>query len=176
MAVDYAKEREQFDRPIGAYQAVSHRLAEMLWDVEEARSLDLLRRPGRADAAAGVAAARRLDGEGPRLRRGASVTHSAIQTFGGIGFTWEHDIHFLLKRAQVSAQLLGTRASTASASPPLQDWASGRPTLLGGLATKSRCRRVDLPPRNAPEPAASPEPLRGWVGLPSPGVEGRGDV
>ena len=39
MAVDYAKEREQFGRPIGAYQAVSHRLAEMLWDVEEARSL-----------------------------------------------------------------------------------------------------------------------------------------
>ena len=39
MAVDYAKEREQFGRPIGAYQAVSHRLADMLWDVEEARSL-----------------------------------------------------------------------------------------------------------------------------------------
>ena len=37
-----------------------------------------------------------------------SVTHNAIQTFGGIGFTWEHDIHFLLKRARVSAQLLGT--------------------------------------------------------------------
>ena len=39
MAVEYAKEREQFGRPIGAYQAVSHRCAEMLWDVEEARSL-----------------------------------------------------------------------------------------------------------------------------------------
>ena len=39
MAIEYAKEREQFGRPIGAYQAVSHRLAEMLWDVEEARSL-----------------------------------------------------------------------------------------------------------------------------------------
>ena len=36
------------------------------------------------------------------------VTHDAIQTFGGIGFTWEHDIHFFLKRARVSAQLLGT--------------------------------------------------------------------
>ena len=43
MAVDYAKEREQFGRPIGAYQAVSHRLAGMLWEVEEARSLHLLR-------------------------------------------------------------------------------------------------------------------------------------
>ena len=39
MAVEYAKERQQFGRPIGAYQAVSHRLAEMLWEVEEARSL-----------------------------------------------------------------------------------------------------------------------------------------
>ena len=36
------------------------------------------------------------------------MTHNAIQTFGGIGFTWEHDIHFLLKRARVSAELLGT--------------------------------------------------------------------
>jgi alkylation response protein AidB-like acyl-CoA dehydrogenase len=37
-----------------------------------------------------------------------AVTHNAIQTLGGIGFTWEHDIHFFLKRARVSAQLLGT--------------------------------------------------------------------
>ena len=40
--------------------------------------------------------------------RPTSVTHNAIQTLGGIGFTWEHDIHFFLKRARVSAQLLGT--------------------------------------------------------------------
>jgi alkylation response protein AidB-like acyl-CoA dehydrogenase len=37
-----------------------------------------------------------------------SATHNAIQTLGGIGFTWEHDVHFLLKRARVSSQLLGT--------------------------------------------------------------------
>ena len=68
MAVDYAKERQQFDRPIGAYQAVSHRLAEMLWDVEEARSLTYYA-AWCADARAGVAAAGGLDGEGARLRQ-----------------------------------------------------------------------------------------------------------
>ncbi len=107
MAVDYAKERQQFGRPIGAYQAVSHRLAEMLWDVEEARSLVYYAawcagaQPESLPLAASMAKARASDSAN-------SVTHNAIQTFGGIGFTWEHDVHFLLKRARVSAQLLGT--------------------------------------------------------------------
>jgi alkylation response protein AidB-like acyl-CoA dehydrogenase len=107
MAVAYAKEREQFDRPIGAYQAVSHRLAEMLWDVEESRSLVYYAgwtadaQPESLPLAASMAKARASDAA-------TSVTHNAIQTFGGIGFTWEHEIHFFLKRARVSAQLLGT--------------------------------------------------------------------
>jgi alkylation response protein AidB-like acyl-CoA dehydrogenase len=107
MAVAYAKEREQFGRPIGAYQAVSHRLADMLWDVEEARSLTYYAawcadaQPDSLPLAASMAKARAADAAN-------SVTHSAIQTLGGIGFTWEHDIHFFLKRARVSSQLLGT--------------------------------------------------------------------
>ena len=107
MAVDYAKEREQFGRPIGAYQAVSHRLADMLWEVEEARSLTYYAAwcadadPDALPLAAPMAKARASDAANV-------VTHNAIQTFGGIGFTWEHDIHFFLKRARVSAQLLGT--------------------------------------------------------------------
>jgi alkylation response protein AidB-like acyl-CoA dehydrogenase len=107
MAVEYAKEREQFDRPIGAYQAVSHRLAEMLWDVEEARSLTLYAawvadaEPESLALASSMAKARASDAAN-------SVTHNAIQTFGGIGFTWEHDIHFFLKRARVASRLLGT--------------------------------------------------------------------
>jgi alkylation response protein AidB-like acyl-CoA dehydrogenase len=106
-AVDYAKEREQFGRPIGAYQAVSHRLADMLWEVEEARSLTYYAAwcadadPDALPLAAHMAKARASDAANV-------VTHNAIQTFGGIGFTWEHDIHFFLKRARVSAQLLGT--------------------------------------------------------------------
>jgi alkylation response protein AidB-like acyl-CoA dehydrogenase len=107
MAVEYAKEREQFERPIGAYQAVSHRLADMLWAVEEARSLTYYAgwvadaEPESLPLAASMAKARASDAAG-------SVAHDAIQTFGGIGFTWEHDVHFLLKRAKVSGQLLGT--------------------------------------------------------------------
>ena len=107
MAVDYAKERQQFGRPIGAYQAVSHRLAEMLWDVEEARSLVYYAawvadaEPESLPLAASMAKARATDSAN-------AVTHAAIQTFGGIGFTWEHDVHFLLKRARVSAELLGS--------------------------------------------------------------------
>jgi alkylation response protein AidB-like acyl-CoA dehydrogenase len=107
MATEYAKEREQFGRPIGAYQAVSHRLADMLWAVEEARSLLYYAawcadaQPDSLPLAASMAKARASDAAN-------AVTHNAIQTLGGIGFTWEHDIHFFLKRARVGAQLLGT--------------------------------------------------------------------
>jgi alkylation response protein AidB-like acyl-CoA dehydrogenase len=107
IGVDYAKEREQFGRPIGAYQAVSHRLADMLWAVEEARSLTLYAAwagdadPDALPLAASMAKARASDAA-------CSVTHDAIQTLGGIGFTWEHDIHFFLKRARVSYALMGT--------------------------------------------------------------------
>src|SRR5215211_274279 len=107
MATSYAKEREQFGRPIGAYQAVSHRLADMLWAVEEARSLTYYAAwtadadPDALPLASHMAKARASDAA-------ASVAHDAIQTLGGIGFTWEHDVHFLLKRAKVSGQMLGT--------------------------------------------------------------------
>ena len=107
MAVDYAKEREQFGRAIGAYQAVSHRCAQMLYDTEEARSLTYYAawcadaEPESLPLAASMAKARASDAA-------ASVTHSALQVFGGIGFTWEHDLHFLLKRAKVGGQMLGT--------------------------------------------------------------------
>ncbi len=107
ISVEYAKERQQFGRAIGSYQAVSHRLAEMLWEVEEARSLTYSAAwAGDADPdllpmAAHMAKARASDAA-------TSVTHNAIQTLGGIGFTWEHDIHFFLKRARAGAQLLGS--------------------------------------------------------------------
>jgi alkylation response protein AidB-like acyl-CoA dehydrogenase len=107
MAVVYAKEREQFGRPIGSYQAVSHRCANMLYDVEEARSLTYYAawcadaEPESLMLAAHMAKARASD-------TATSVTNAALQVFGGIGFTWEHDLHFLLKRAEVMSQLLGT--------------------------------------------------------------------
>ena len=107
MAVDYAKEREQFGRPIGAYQAVSHRCAQMLYDTEEARSLTYYAawcadaEPASLPLAAHMAKARASDAA-------SSVTNAALQVFGGIGFTWEHDLHFLLKRAKVGGELLGS--------------------------------------------------------------------
>ena len=106
MAIDYAKERQQFDRPIGAYQAVSHRCAQMLYDVEEARSLTYYAawcaddEPDSLPLASSMAKARASDAAW-------RVTNDALQVLGGIGFTWEHDLHFLLKRAKVDGELLG---------------------------------------------------------------------
>jgi alkylation response protein AidB-like acyl-CoA dehydrogenase len=107
MAVDYAREREQFGRPIGSYQAVSHRCARMLYDTEEARSLTYYAawcadaEPESLPLAAHMAKARASDAAW-------AVTSSALQVFGGIGFTWEHDLQFWLKRARVDGQLLGS--------------------------------------------------------------------
>jgi alkylation response protein AidB-like acyl-CoA dehydrogenase len=107
MAVAYAKERHQFDRPIGAYQAVSHACAQMLYDVEEARSLTYYAawaadaEPESLPLAAAMAKARAGDAAW-------SVVKASIQVHGGIGFTWEHDLHFLLKRARADGQLFGT--------------------------------------------------------------------
>ncbi len=106
MTVAYVKERRQFGVPVGAYQAVSHRCAQMLLDTESARSTAYFaawaadadpERLGEAAALAGAAAA-----GGVR-----DVTGSAIQAHGGIGFTWEADVHWLYKRAQLDAALLG---------------------------------------------------------------------
>jgi alkylation response protein AidB-like acyl-CoA dehydrogenase len=106
MAVEYAKDRKQFDRPIGSYQAISHRCAQMMLEVEGARSLvywaawALDNEPETAPRAASMAKAYASDA-------GFRVAASAIQVHGGIGFTWEHDLHFFLKRAKANAHAFG---------------------------------------------------------------------
>ena len=106
MTVAYAKDRKQFDRPIGSYQAVSHRCAQMLLEVEGARSLSywagwaLDHEPSTAPRAASMAKAYAGDA-------GFRVAASALQVHGGIGFTWEHDLHFFLKRAKANAHAFG---------------------------------------------------------------------
>ena len=106
MAVEYAKDRKQFDRPIGSYQAVSHRCAQMLLEVEGARSLcywaawALDNDPETGRRAASMAKAYASDA-------GFRVPASAIQVHGGIGFTWEHDLHFFLKRGKANAHAFG---------------------------------------------------------------------
>ena len=106
-AVAYAKDRKQFDRPIGAYQAVSHRCAQMMLEVESARSAVYYagwaadNDPEAASLAASMAKAYAADA-------GWRVTASSLQVHGGIGFTWEHDLHFFLKRARTDGHLLGS--------------------------------------------------------------------
>jgi alkylation response protein AidB-like acyl-CoA dehydrogenase len=106
MTLAYVKDRRQFDTPVGAYQAVSHKCAQMLKDTEGARSATYFAawaadaEPERLPEASSLAKAAASDG-------GRDVTASAIQAHGGIGFTWEADVHWLYKRAQVDAALLG---------------------------------------------------------------------
>ncbi|HEX4804480.1 MAG TPA: acyl-CoA dehydrogenase family protein [Conexibacter sp.] len=106
MTLSYVKERRQFGVPVGAFQAVQNRCAQMLLDTESARSTALFAAwaadaaPERLPEAAALAAVAAADG-------GRSVTASAIQAHGGIGFTWEADVHWLYKRAQLDAALLG---------------------------------------------------------------------
>jgi alkylation response protein AidB-like acyl-CoA dehydrogenase len=106
MTVAYVKERKQFGVPVGAYQAVSHRCAQMLLETEKARATAAFAAwtadadPERLPEAAAMAKAAASDA-------GREVTASAIQAHGGIGFTWEADVHWLFKRAQLDAALLG---------------------------------------------------------------------
>jgi alkylation response protein AidB-like acyl-CoA dehydrogenase len=106
LAVEYAKDRVQFGRPIGSFQAVKHRCADMLVDVEGMRSTVYWAAwcIGVGDAEASVAASTAKIWCGDASKR---VMASALQVHGGIGFTWEHDLHFFLKRAQLDQLSFG---------------------------------------------------------------------
>ena len=110
LAVSHARQRVQFGRPIGSFQAIKHKCADMLVALEGARvALDgaLL-----ATADSGVAAL--VAG----LQCSAAYTHitaEAIQVLGGIGFTWEHPAHLYFRRARSSAVLFGTEAQHRAA-------------------------------------------------------------
>ena len=97
-AIEYASSREQFGKKIGVYQAVSHPLADAYTRVELSRSLALWAAwcvaTGDAQAAIAAAAAKSYAGESA-----VWVCETAIQSLGGIGFTWEHRLHRLYKRA-----------------------------------------------------------------------------
>jgi hypothetical protein len=109
MTLAYAKERVQFDVPIGSFQAVQHKLADMALDLERATSAvqyaamthdaadaDRHRATHVAKAAAGAAATR--------------AAKDGIQIHGGIGYTWEHDLHLFIRHAYGGEHWLGTRA------------------------------------------------------------------
>lgn len=109
LAVEYAKQRIAFDRPIGSFQAVQHKLVDLRGRVEVARALYqgaatlAPDQPEERDLAVAMAAFAALDG----LRK---VPEGALQIFGGIGTTWEHDIHFFVRRAATLCGLLGERS------------------------------------------------------------------
>jgi alkylation response protein AidB-like acyl-CoA dehydrogenase len=104
--VAYAKEREQYGRPIGSFQALKHRMVNMYMAVERASSLCWY-------------AALTIAEDDPRRREAAALAKAAVgecqtllvtdglQLHGGIGFTWEHDLHFFLKRAKAGDGLFG---------------------------------------------------------------------
>ena len=105
ITTDYAKQRVQFGRVIGSFQAIKHKLADMMMAVESARSalyyaVRLLDVPDEMEEAAAVAGACCSEAF-------LQCAGDAIQIHGGIGFTWEHDAHLYFKRARASAALLG---------------------------------------------------------------------
>lgn len=108
LTVAYAKERLQFGRPIGSFQAVKHRCADMLVAVEQARTAALhaawaVDDPRVDDADLAVSIAQATCSE-----TAYRVAADAVQLHGGIGFTWEHVAHLYYKRAVADAALLGS--------------------------------------------------------------------
>jgi alkylation response protein AidB-like acyl-CoA dehydrogenase len=100
LTVDYTKDRVQFGRPIGSFQALKHRMADLYVAVQSAHAVvnDALAEPSPTSAAlARVAASEAF----------SKVAAEAVQMHGGIAITWEHDIQLYFKRAHGSAQLLG---------------------------------------------------------------------
>ena len=110
MTLQYAKDREQFGKPIGSFQALKHRLADAYLAVERASALAYFAALTIAEdddrRAMATAMAKAAAGECQRL-----VVKDGLQIHGGIGYTWEHDLHFLLKRAKAGDLIFGTAAT-----------------------------------------------------------------
>jgi alkylation response protein AidB-like acyl-CoA dehydrogenase len=109
MSVDYAKLRYQFGRPIGSFQAIKHKCADMLLEVESARSAAYYAAWAAADVGSDLPLAASL---AQACCSEAYVLAAAenIQIHGGIGFTWEHDAHLYYRRAKSAEAMLGTPA------------------------------------------------------------------
>jgi alkylation response protein AidB-like acyl-CoA dehydrogenase len=113
LVLDYVKDRKQFGVPIGSFQAVKHKMSNMFLALERARSLCYFAvaaidedTPARATA---VSMAKAASDDCQRL-----VCRDSFQSFGGIGFTWEHDGHLFIKRAETSGTLLGDSVAIAA--------------------------------------------------------------
>lgn len=107
LAVEYAKTRMQFGRHIGSFQAVKHRLADMLVDLEHARSTAYHAVWALAEESPGSALAVSI-AQATCSAAFSRIAADTIQVHGGIGFTWEHQAHLYFKRAATDAVLLGS--------------------------------------------------------------------
>jgi alkylation response protein AidB-like acyl-CoA dehydrogenase len=109
IALDYAKNREQFGVPIGSFQAIKHKFADMYVALERARAtayfaaVTVAEDDERRTVATSMAKA--AAGDAQRL-----IAQEGIQIMGGIGYTWEHDMHLYVKRAKSGDALFGTAA------------------------------------------------------------------
>jgi alkylation response protein AidB-like acyl-CoA dehydrogenase len=114
MTLQYAKDREQFGVPIGSFQAVKHKLADMYVALQRARAcayfavLTVAEDDQRRSVA--TATAKAAAGDAQRL-----IAQEGIQIHGGIGYTWEHDLHLYVKRAKAGDTMLGTAAAHRAA-------------------------------------------------------------
>ncbi|MEV5707222.1 acyl-CoA dehydrogenase family protein [Actinoallomurus sp. NPDC052274] len=122
MTAEYVKTREQFGRPIGSFQAVKHRLADLYVLVESARSVSYDAARALAEDAPDLAV-RAASAQAYCAEAFSTVAAETIQLHGGIGFTWEHEAHLYFKRAHAAAKLFGDAA-----------WHRARlaPVVLGG--------------------------------------------
>ncbi len=169
-ASDYAKVRVQFGRPIGQFQAVKHALADMLVAVEQSAAVAW-------DAAAAWSEDDGGDDDGSRDRHlsariagavalGASAhcAKECIQLLGGIGFTWEHDAHFYLKRAMANLQLLaGGDVGALESEVAALAIAGARRNLAADLPPEAESLRHDVRAAVAAVAAVAPEEQRAAI-------------
>src|SRR5262249_20765804 len=106
MSVEYARSREQFGQPIGTFQAIKHKCAEMLLEVEQSHAATYYAAwalgAGAPDASLAASVAKAFVSSAAR-----KVCGEAIQVHGGIGFTWEYDLHLYVKHAKHLEPLYG---------------------------------------------------------------------
>jgi alkylation response protein AidB-like acyl-CoA dehydrogenase len=115
MTVSYAGQREQFGAPIGSFQAVKHHCADMVVAVEASRAA-LWAAALALDTASGAARSRAASASAAYAKSAAArVAGTALQVHGGIGFTWEHDLHLFLRRIKVDEAFNGTVAEHRAA-------------------------------------------------------------
>ncbi|MDB6002906.1 MAG: putative acyl-CoA dehydrogenase [Rhizobacter sp.] len=151
-AVAYSLDRTQFGRPVGSFQAIKHRCAQMLTAVEMSRAAtrrlaQLLDEDADADALDDAAAL-------ALLQAGTAAHHGAneyLQILGGIGYTWEHEVHLYLRRAAVAQQLFGGRTAQRNRLDPSNRPAGARPVLqepTSGPAAELAVHARELLPRH----------------------------